>query len=818
MLRRLALILPLLAAIAAAAPPPELTLERIMADPEWMGRFPESPRWSVDGNSVLFDRKMAGCDEREVVELSLIDRSERIVPDDRRGAVDAWTGILSPDVRFMASIRAGDVFVTELANGRTRQLTRTHHAEEDPFFLADGRSVAFRRGGDVVARDIASGLEWQPFDVRTEDDPGRTPEATFLRDQQARLFDHLRESRTEADDQRQREKERRLADSTRAPPPWYLGKDTKIHESALSPSGRFLIVRLGGRTDDDWKKGLMPRWVTDSGEIETREVHPKVGAGKIETQRLVLLDLERHERHALDLSILPGIEDDPLDDLRRLAEERVAALKKRSARDAEVRGEDPIPQDGGKDEAKADAKPKGRKQPRAVSIGRIEWNRPGTHVAVQFRAADNKDRWIATIDLAKHALVPLHREHDEAWVSWDSGAFGWLGDGETLWFLSEETGFTHISIRRMGEKAARRLTSGRQVVGSVVPTRDGTSLYFVANPGNPGIHEVHRVEVATGRAEQVSRLGGRNAFVMSPDESKLLVSHSDATHPPELWIQDSAPGGLARRITDSRSPDFAAIAWAAPRFVDIPSRHGAGSIRARLILPDDSPDGGRPAVIFIHGAGYLQDAHEGWSSYSREFMFATLLARRGYVVLDLDYRGSAGYGRAWRTAIHRDMGGPELEDLADAIGWLATRHGVDRARVGAFGGSYGGFLVLMTMFRQPELLACGAALRPVTDWAHYNHGYTSNILETPDLAPDAYRRSSPIEWASGLSRPLLICAPMQDDNVFFQDTVRLAQRLIELEKQDWEVAIYPVEPHGFRHPSSWLDEYRRILKLFERYL
>ena len=184
----------------------------------------------------------------------------------------------------------------------------------------------------------------------------------------------------------------------------------------------------------------------------------------------------------------------------------------------------------------------------------------------------------------------------------------------------------------------------------------------------------------------------------------------------------------------------------------------------------------------------------------------------------MDYRASAGYGRDWRTAIYRDMGAPELEDLSDGIDWIVANANVDRSRIGTYGGSYGGFLTLMALFKEPELFACGAALRPVTDWAHYNHGYTSNILNVPMVDPDAYEISSPIYLAEGLTKPLLICHGMQDNNVFFQDSVRLAQRLIELEKENWELAAYPIEPHGFREPASWLDEYRRILKLFETHL
>jgi dipeptidyl aminopeptidase/acylaminoacyl peptidase len=199
-------------------------------------------------------------------------------------------------------------------------------------------------------------------------------------------------------------------------------------------------------------------------------------------------------------------------------------------------------------------------------------------------------------------------------------------------------------------------------------------------------------------------------------------------------------------------------------------------------------------------------------------MFHNLLARRGYVVLDMDYRASAGYGRDWRTAIYRQMGWPEVEDLRDGVDWLVANKNVDRQRIGTYGGSYGGFLTFMAMFTQPDLFAAGASLRPVTDWAHYNHGYTSNILNIPSVDPAAYEKSSPIEYADGLEKPLLIAHGMQDDNVFFQDSVRLVQRLIELEKKNWEMAIYPIEAHGFREPSSWLDEYRRILGLFRRHL
>jgi len=152
--------------------------------------------------------------------------------------------------------------------------------------------------------------------------------------------------------------------------------------------------------------------------------------------------------------------------------------------------------------------------------------------------------------------------------------------------------------------------------------------------------------------------------------------------------------------------------------------------------------------------------------------------------------------------------------VVDGAAYLVKAQKVNAGRIGVYGGSYGGFITLMALFTSPDTFAAGAALRPVTDWAHYNHGYTSNILNLPQSDVEAYKRSSPIYFANGLKGALLICHGMVDVNVNFQDTVRLVEKLIELRKENWEVAPYPVEDHGFEREESWADEYKRILKLF----
>jgi dipeptidyl aminopeptidase/acylaminoacyl peptidase len=461
----------------------------------------------------------------------------------------------------------------------------------------------------------------------------------------------------------------------------------------------------------------------------------------------------------------------------------------------------------------------------------VEWTLPivsrdGRHFVAAVASTDNKDRWLVSIDPATGATRVLHHEHDDAWVrdmgtgSYDASNFGFLPDGRTVFFTSEHTGFMHLYTVAADGGAPRAITSGEWEVDSVDLAPGKRTFLLTTTEAHPGERHLYTVPIEGGPRTRLTTAAGSNTGVLSPDERTLGLLRSTSNRPPEVFLAPARAGAPLTQVTTSPTPEWLGFPWQDPKLVAFRARDGA-SVPARLYLPEmlgKPRDPRRPAVIFIHGAGYLQNAHRYWSYYYREYMFHHLLADRGYVVLDVDYRGSAGYGRDWRTAIARHMGGKDLEDVLDGAAYLVSDHGVDAERIGTYGGSYGGFLTLMALFTSPRTFAAGAALRPVTDWAHYNHGYTSSILNAPQDDPEAYRRSSPIDFAEGLQAPLLICHGMIDDNVHFQDSVRLAQRLIELRKENWELAVYPVERHSFEQETSWADEYRRILKLFETHV
>ncbi len=796
-----------------AAPSRATTIEQAMANPDWIGPPVERAWWSVDGHSVYYSLKQSGSSVRDLHRVDLQGGKDVVVDPAAMANADGMGATFDRARTRAAFTRNGDVFIRELANGRLTQVTRTPQPEFAPQFSADGRALQYRSGEGWWIYDLAAAVSRPAAELRLEKDP-EAKQPDDLSRQQLRYFSTLRDIKADREARKRHAEAFAKGDPTRAPLPFYLGDAVQIEGTSLSPSGRWLVVVTSPKGYDQGRQGKLQRFVTESGYEEQEEERTRVGRNAPAPQALLLLDLEQHTQRALALDDLPGIHDDPLKAVR---EENAKLKRERGA-------------DGGASSAAAaeskQAKAKAAKDEpamRAVRIvsraedgggGGIVWSEDGSRLAIQIRAIDNKDRWIASVDLDQAKLRSEHRLTDAAWINWNFNDFGWEKDNRTLWYLSEESGYSQLYAKQPGGKAIA-LTQGAFEVSAPELSPDGRWFYLRANAQAPYSYDLYRVASGGGKLERLTRFQAIDGFALSPDGRRLAVEHSSAYVPAQLAIVE-VEGGAVRELTDTRTAQYKALQWLDPQIVEVPSSHTRQPIYAKLYKPRDF-DAGRkyPVVLFVHGAGYLQNVHLGFPAYFREQMFHNLLAEEGFVVLDMDYRASEGYGRDWRTAIYRNMGHPELEDLIDGVHWLEKHAGGDPARVGIYGGSYGGFMTLMAMFRAPDIFKAGAALRPVTDWTQYNHEYTSNILNTPQVDPLAYERSSPIEFADGLKGALLIAHGMIDDNVLFEDSVRLYQRLVELHKDDFELAGYPLERHGFVHADSWLDEYKRIHRLFK---
>ncbi|SFC01634.1 S9 family peptidase [Massilia yuzhufengensis] len=770
-------------ALPAAASTP-ITLDQAMAHPDWIGTPAETAWWSWDSKAVFYKQKRTGSPIRDTWQVAQGGKP-KLVNDAELAKIDGMDVAYNPSQTRVLMLRNGDLFERDLKSGALLQITRGATRLEAPQYSSDERSVHYRIGTDWYSWERATKVVGPVALPRAAKDPA-VNEADPLRDQQLRLIATLKRQKDERDALRERMNEQRRSDPSLPPAPIYFGDKVSIESSALSPDGRWLVVVLEAKGADKGRVGKMPRYVTESGYEEFDDQRTRVGRNLPPAHALKLVDLRTNKVQDLSFDVLPGVTTDPLAELR-------AAAKK-----------DPL---------------KGNRAVRVIDgADAIEWSANGANVAIMLRSVDNKDRWIATVDFAAAKLKPLHRLTDGAWVNYDNNEFGWLPDNRTLWYLSEESGYSHLYTQDAGGGAARSLTSGKWEASDVRWSHDGAIAWVMCNRATPGDYEVCAVNAKDGAIREVTNLDGVERFRLSPDERKLLVHYSASYTPVQLATVD-AKGGAASKLTDTRSPEFKAREWIEPQYVAVPSSDGGDPVWAKLYRPAQlDPAKKYPVVMFVHGAGYLQNVSKRYPNYFREQMFHNLLVQKGYIVLDMDYRASKGYGAKWRSAIYRQMGHPELVDYIDGVNYMVAKHQGDAKNVGVYGGSYGGFMTFMALMRAPETFKSGAALRPVTDWVTYNHEYTANILNTPDIDPQAYKISSPIEYADKLQGHLLIAHGMIDDNVFYQDSVRMAQRLIELKKDNWELASYPLERHAYVQPEAWYDQYRRIYQLFERTL
>lgn len=771
-----------------------ITLEQAMADPDWIGRQPESASWNSDSKTVIFQQKRAGSVVRDSFSIDLVTGKTTKIDLANLHTIPGQDAVLSPDGSALVYTFSGNIFSKSIANGDVKQLTHSATALTLDKFLTNGL-LSYNDGMTLYTLDLNSGISKSLARLNLKEAPkGVTEPSDYLSKNQLRLIKYIEVQHNNAKDKEQFNNELKDQNANVFDQDIYLGKGKRLVAFSLSPNAEKLVVALKEDKPSRAAHDIMPNYVAKDGSIEAKPARQRVAESKPSETELFVIDLKTGEQVKLDYSTLPGFDEDVL-----------ASVK---AENAKAKGETYV----------------SKKQPRHLNLmsnweGSIQWSADGNNVALMLEAWDNKDRWIATLD-KNNKLVSQHRLHDDAWVNYTFNEFGFLPNNN-LYYLSEESGYSHLYTKPLNGKA-KQLTKGRFEVSSLTISKDGSQAYFKANQKHPGIYEIYRVDLTTGEQQALTDLNGMTDYELSPDESTLLLQHSTLLLPTELYAVELNNTSDVKRLTYTVSNEFLNKKLIAPKVVAVKSSHTDQPIYSKVYYPADYVEGEtgkkRKAVIFNHGAGYLQNSHLGWSGYFREFMFHSLLASEGYVVMDMDYRASKGYGRDWRTAIYRQMGTPETQDLVDGVNWMVENANVDKGAVGTYGGSYGGFMTFMALFTEPELFQAGAALRPVSDWAYYNHGYTSNILNTPDVDPIAFERSSPIFHAEGLNKPLLINAPMVDDNVFFQDVVRLVQRLIELEKTDFETAIYPVEPHGFVQPSSWLDEYRRIYKLFKENL
>ncbi len=472
-----------------------------------------------------------------------------------------------------------------------------------------------------------------------------------------------------------------------------------------------------------------------------------------------------------------------------------------------------VPSEGGKQQLFEIGAPAGK-----GTVRLPEWSPDSKKLVVLYNFPDWKKKQVMVLDAHTMKASSVAEETDDRWV--DYGFAGWSPDSKTVLFTAEKDGWAHLYTVPAEGGEAKQLTRGPWEIHreqfSEDPQWIGDSIYFTSTEGDTAQRHTYKIRADGSAKEKLSQKEGLNIGQVSEDGKYIAWKLADAKNPFDLWVN-------GKRVTQSPRPDFYKQQWPEIKYISYPARGDKKSVPARIILPPDyrmadRSQKPRPAIVYIHGAGYATSILKQWGSYQDyRFAYNMFLAKRGYVILEMDYRGSTGYGRDWRSGVYLKMGGPDLDDVLGGVDYLKSLGNIDMKNLGIWGVSYGGFMTDMAMFLSPGTFKAGSAWAAVNDWENYNAGYTAQRLNTPQSNPEAYRRSSPIHFSGNLKDHLLIVHGIVDDNVLFQDAVQLTEKLIH-EGKDFSQIFYPQESHGFVRDETWIDALRRTTEWFDRYL
>ena len=760
------------------APKFQLTVESIMRGPKLVGYAPTGLRWSGDSKELYFEWRRPDEDEASTYVVSRNGGEPRKLSDEEKKKIPPAGRTWDTARRRVLFVENDDIVLFDAMARTRRQITRTTAVESNPRWARNETAFCFTRDNNLFVIPLDSGTIEQLTDIRPHRrEPLETDSQKFLKAEEQKLIEVTKLQVMKKQQAEEKQKKDAL--------PVFEIQGNQAVQPVLSPDNIHVFINVIDRAEGA-RIADVPNYLTESAYTENIPTRTKVGDTQ-DRQRLAVLNLKTGK------SVW--------------AESSFAGMKKTE-----------VATSGGTKEI--------RDTDREVSWGSPVFSKDGKLAVVIVSATDYKDRWIVVVDPETGKSRVIDALHDDAWVldtfSMRANFFSFMPDEHTIHFIAEHDGWMHLYVVDAAQEGAKRrqLTSGMFEITSATLSPDRKLFYLTTSEKHLGERHFYTMPLDGGARTQVTMMTGSNIVTPSPDATMLGIVYSYINKPPEVYLMANTRGAQAKQVTTTPTEEWRSFKWADAQVITFKARDGV-DVYARLFTPEmlgAKRDPAAPGVVFVHGAGYAQNAHKYWASYYREYMFDNLLASRGYVVLDLDYRASSGYGRDWRTAIYRHMGGKDLEDVVDGAKYLVEMQNVNPKRVGVYGGSYGGFMTLMVMFTSPDTFTAGAALRPVTDWAHYNHMYSGNILNEPQHDPEAYRQSSPIYFADKLKGALLICHGLIDTNVHIQDSFRLAQRLIELRKENWELAVYPVENHGFQQETSWVDEYKRILKLFEEHL
>ena len=390
----------------------------------------------------------------------------------------------------------------------------------------------------------------------------------------------------------------------------------------------------------------------------------------------------------------------------------------------------------------------------------------------------------------------------------------WSADGKSILLTGDLDDRYRLYRITLGDTVPVPLTSGpHDVTGVAIPRMATRSIDYVSSAPRPSERHVYRIGMTGGVPTQLTTRAGTHAPFVSPDGRTIALLSSSDIEPPELYLLDTRVGATERRITRSTPAAFADVPWVTPTYVTFPGRTRDVPLHARILFPPNLDSTKRYPVLF--GPVYSNTVRNRWGG-SNGMLQQHLAIDKGYIVVQVDVRGSTGYGRAFREKFLMDWGGGDLDDLESAVAYMQSLAFVDKARFGIWGSSYGGTLTVYALLKKPGLFQAGVAAAAATDPFLFGSDDVA-IVRRPQTHPLAFTRGAK-QYAGNLRDHLLIIHGMQDDVVPFSSAVALAEEFMRLGR-DFDFAFAPAATHGWtQRPYYATFLLNKLVAHFDRFV
>ena len=461
--------------------------------------------------------------------------------------------------------------------------------------------------------------------------------------------------------------------------------------------------------------------------------------------------------------------------------------------------------------------------PRNNYIPRVEWADDSSHLLIQHMNRPQDENHVLMADAATGKVREVYVDRDSAWVDVVDDLF-WLDGGKRFTWVSEKDGWRHVYSIARDDGSEKLLTPWpMDVIEVELVDEKGGWIYFIASPDSPAQRYLYRGRLnGKGDPERLTPddQDGWNGYDVSPDGAWAFHTYSRFDLPTAWTLVDLPRHRTVRVLEDNADlkKAVAALAKGDVEFMRIHRDDGGPDLDAWIMKPPDfDPAKKYPVLFYVYGEPAGQTVEDQWGGAT--YLWHLMLTQQGYVVASVDNRGQPDpRGRAWRKSVHGAIGVLASEDQAAANRALRALPWVDGDRIGVWGWSGGGSMTLNLMFRHPELYKVGMSVAPVPDQRLYDAIYQERYSGTLPQYAEGYRKGSPINFAEGLQGDLLIVHGTGDDNVHYQGTQRLINRLVELDKP-FTMMAYPNRTHGiYEGPGTTLHLRTLLTSYLEEHL